>query len=49
MREVVLDEDKENLVCLENQSKIEGHIFRTVIEVEKPGSILIGRDEIDLE
>ena len=40
MREFVLDEDKEDLVCLDGQSKSDGQTFWTITRTENQNSIL---------
>ena len=42
---LVLDEDKEELACLNSQRKIVGQTFRTVIEIENHNFILIKDEE----
>jgi len=46
LRELVLDEDKEELACLNGQRKTVGQTFRTVTEMEDQNSILIKDDEV---
>ena len=42
---LVLDEDKEELACLNSQRKIVGWTFRTVIEIENQNFILVKDEE----
>ena len=45
-KEFVLDEDKEDLVYLESQSKSDGQTFGVVIRTEDQNSIMTERDKI---
>ena len=42
----VLDEDKEEVACLNNQRKVVGWTFRTVVKTENQNFILV-KDEIE--
>lgn len=46
MRELVIEEDREKLACLNGQRKIVGQTFRTVTELENQNFILMKSDKV---